>query len=173
MANPFLGEIRIFAGNFAPIGWAACQGQILQISQNAALFSILGTNFGGNGTSTFGLPNFQAATPMDAGQGAGLTPRVVGEVGGSPTVTLLANQIPVHSHTISGVTAPSASSNSPGGNFLGDGRTLAPYAPAATGTPMAATAIGPAGGNVPHNNLQPYLTLFFIIALQGVYPTRG
>jgi len=169
MADAFLGEIRIFAGNFAPYGWATCQGQLLPISQNAALFSILGTYFGGNGTSTFALPNLQAAAPMGSGQGAGLSPRPIGEVGGSPTVTLLANQIPSHTHTLGAVNTRGGTTT-PNGNFLADGP---PYAPAGAGTAMAPTAIGLSGGSLPHNNLQPFLAMYFIIALQGVYPTRS
>jgi microcystin-dependent protein len=172
VADQFLGEIRIFGGNFAPSGWATCDGQLLAISQNTALFSILGTMYGGNGTTNFALPNLQGSVPMDQGNGIGLTPRVVGEVGGVPTVTLLSNELPGHVHSFKGVNALGELST-PGGNLLAEQRTLVPYATPAAGQAMASQAIGLAGGNGPHNNLQPYLVMTFIIALQGVYPTRG
>jgi microcystin-dependent protein len=172
MSDQFLGEVRMFAGNFAPQGWAMCQGQLLSISQNAALFSLLGTNFGGNGTSTFGLPNFQGTAPMHQGNGAGLTSRVVGEVGGEKTVTLLTTQLPSHTHNFQTVQA-NGSSLSPGGNLIGGSRALTPFASPAPTQLMSASSCGPTGGNLPHNNLQPYLTVSFIIAMVGIYPTRS
>jgi microcystin-dependent protein len=176
MSNPFLAEIRIFAGNFAPVGWASCDGQLLSISQNTALFSLLGTTYGGNGTTTFGLPNFQGSAPMHQGNGAGLTPRPLGEMSGSPTVTLLQTELAAHSHPLQARPVP--------GNFTQPTVTSAMAevnpttsqiykAPAGAATvTMNAQSVGITGTGQPHNNMQPYLCLFFIIALQGVFPQR-
>ena len=173
MADQFLGEIRIFAGNFAPTGWALCQGQLLPISQNTALFSLLGTYYGGDGKSTFALPNLSDRVPLHQGRGPGLTERVLGETGGAATVTLTPAQMPRHTHT---VMAASASS-------LTTPDTTAALAPVADGTPayhadtgsrdpMAGSSVLTTGGGQPHNNLPPVLKLSFIIALQGIYPQR-
>lgn len=181
MASPFVAEIRIFAGNFAPIGWALCNGQLLAISQNTALFSLLGTNFGGNGTSNFGLPNLQGSAPLGPGQGPGLSPYVIGQSGGAPTETLITSEMPSHAHTPACLsTSPNpAPLLSPGGNVwavTGTRRTpsnmFKANPPGATAA-MNGAAIGTAGGNTPHNNLQPYLAISFIIALQGVFPARN
>ncbi len=172
MADPYVAEIRMFGGNFAPFQWATCDGQILAISQNTALFSLLGTNYGGNGTSTFALPNFQGSAPMDQGDGIGLTPRTVGEIGGTPNVTLISNELAAHTHTFNGVNAIGTVST-PVGNVLAEQQTLRPYATPAASQAMSPNAIGPAGGNLPHNNMQPYLAVTFIISLFGVYPPRG
>jgi microcystin-dependent protein len=172
--DPFVAEIRIFPFNFAPKGWAFCDGQILPLSQNTALFSLLGTTYGGDGKSNFALPNMQGNAPMHPGQGPGLSLHDLGETGGSDTVTLLESEIPVHSHTLMASTS-TASKPSPAGNSLAraaGGGT--PYV-APAGAPLvtfADVAIAPAGGDQPHNNMQPYLTLNFCIALQGVYPPR-
>jgi len=174
MSSPFLAEIRIFAGNFAPSGWALCNGQILAISQNTALFSLLGTNFGGNGTSTFGLPNLQGSAPLAAGNGPGLTPRVVGEVGGEANVTLLSTEMPSHNH-IASCAAGAGTEIPPAGAVWAEAaatRGIKAYASSAN-TTMAPQAIGLVGGNLPHNNLPPYLVLTFIIALQGIFPARN
>jgi microcystin-dependent protein len=177
MADQFLAEIRMVGFNFAPNGWAQCNGQLLPISQNTALFSLLGTYYGGDGKSNFGLPNLQASTVMGAGNGAGLTPRYQGDTGGEYAVTLLSNQLGQHTHAANCLTS-GGSSNSPAGNVWsasGDGR-VGPLDYANAGPAnisMNAAAIQPAGGNQPHNNLQPYLTLTFVIALQGIYPARG
>lgn len=173
MADPFVAEIRIFAFNFAPKGWAFCDGQILPLSQNTALFSLLGTAYGGNGKSNFALPNLQGNAPMHPGQGPGLSWHDLGETGGSETVSLLESEIPAHSHTLRADVLDIADTNvvSPNASLaLSSGGTL--YQGASNGN-MAANAIVPAGGDQPHNNLQPYLTLNFCIALQGVYPPRG
>jgi microcystin-dependent protein len=174
--DPYIGEIRLFAGNFAPRGWALCNGQIMAIASNTALFSILGTNYGGNGTTTFGLPNLQAGTAIGQGSGPGLTPRQVGETGGSPNVTLTIPTMPSHNHTFTGEQAQ-ADNPSPIGNFVAVNRNLSPYtAPGASGLnvqPMNPMAVGVAGGGQPHNNMQPYLGLNYIIALQGVFPPRS
>jgi microcystin-dependent protein len=174
MADPFVAEIRIFPFNFAPKGWAFCDGQILPISQNTALFSLLGTTYGGNGQSTFALPDLQGRAPMHPGQGPGLSLYDLGQTGGSETVTLLESEIPSHAHALQG-TAGIANQNSPAGTLVG--RPFgggSPYTPPA-GAPlvqMALETIDPVGGDQPHNNMQPYLTLSFCIALQGVFPPR-
>jgi microcystin-dependent protein len=175
MANPYLGEIRMFAGNFVPYGWAFCDGQLLPISQNTALFSLLGTFYGGNGTTTFGLPNLQGATPMDQGSGGDLTPRSIGETGGEATVRLSQGQLPSHTHDAIGTTA-AASSPSPVGNLWASAvdPSGSLYSDATTGlVPMASAAFGTVGSGSPHNNLPPYLAVSFIICLRGVYPSRG
>ena len=174
MADPFVAEIRIFPFNFPPKGWAWCDGQLMPISQNTALFSLLGTTYGGDGKSTFALPDLQGRAPMHPGQGPGLSLHDLGETGGSETVTLLESEIPAHSHAAMAQNFV-ASSNVPTGGTLS--RTAAGLnAYAATGGAMAFMApesLAPAGGDQPHNNLQPYLTFYFNIALQGVFPPRG
>lgn len=175
MANPFVAEVRIFACNFAPTGWAFCDGQILPLSQNTALFSLLGTTYGGNGLSTFALPNLQGCAPMQPGQGPGLSLRDLGETGGVESVTLLSSEIPAHTHTAQCATDP-GDVNTPGNaeNALARSSGASIYnASNANLVAMAPGALAPAGGSLPHNNMQPYLTLNFCIALQGVYPARS
>ena len=175
MADPFVAEIRILACNFAPRGWAQCNGQLLPISQNTALFSLLGTYYGGDGKSTFALPNFQGSAPMMWGQGSGLSLYDLGQQGGSQFVTLLQSEIPIHDHSMLGateageqksLTADAALVNSVGGNIYqtNSNQNL---------TQMNVQAISVAGASLPHNNMQPFLTLNFCIALQGVFPPRG
>lgn len=176
MSDPYVGEIRIVPFNFAPNGWATCNGQLMSISQNTALFSLLGTQFGGDGRSTFGLPNLQGNAPMNQGNGAGLTPRTIGETGGETGVTLTTSQIPAHPHTA--MCATSSNNGTPGPTvvFGGGGRGKEPaYAPASqqTAVLMSPQAVGMTGGNQPHNNMPPYLTLNFVICLQGIYPPRS
>lgn len=173
MADPFVAEIRIFPFNFAPKGWAWCDGQLLPLSQNTALFSLLGTTYGGNGKTNFALPDLQGRAPMQPGQGPGLSLHDLGESGGSETVTLLESEIPSHNHSMGAQTTPL------GGVASGQNATLSRPASGnlytATNSPlvqMAPTTLAPAGGDQPHNNMQPYLTLYFCIALQGVYPPR-
>jgi microcystin-dependent protein len=201
MAEQYLGEIRMVGFNFAPVGWALCEGQILSIQSNAALFALLGTTYGGNGTSTFGLPNFQSRVPVGVGQGAGLSNYAYGQVGGTETVTLLTNQMPSHNHPFSstGATATvqagsgTGTVGTPAGNYLVNGGdatgaglgevafNFAPQAHAGTlaniaGVSLslpAATALGATGGNLPHPNLQPYLAVYFIIATIGLFPARS
>ena len=177
MSDQYVGEIRMAGFNFPPVGWAQCNGQTMSISQNTALFSLLGTYYGGNGTSTFGLPNLQASAPMGAGNGSGLTPRVQGETGGESSVTLTSNQIPSHNHPVACMSGPGSlnSPNVPGNAvWAGDGsRGVELYATANTTIAMSTQAVQPAGGNLPHNNVQPCLTVTFIIAMQGLYPPRG
>jgi microcystin-dependent protein len=170
MADPFVAEIRIFGFNFAPTGWALCNGQILPISQNTALFSLLGTTYGGNGQSTFALPNMQGNAPMHPGQGPGLSLHDLGEQAGEEFVTLLESEIPAHSHALQGV-EDDASFKSPANMLLASGNQMY-LTPAAVNTNLAFQAIAPAGGSLPHNNMMPYLTLNFCIALQGVFPPR-
>ncbi len=171
MADPFVAEIRIFPFNFAPKGWARCDGQILPLSQNTALFSLLGTTYGGDGKSNFALPNLDGNAPMHAGQGQGLSLRDLGEIGGAESITLLDSEMPIHSHTW-GTTNQTGEDRTPanetlskavGGNIYGATTNLVQFNFA---------ALPPAGGGLPHNNMQPYLTLNFCIAMQGVFPPR-
>ena len=173
MSDQFVGEIRVFGCNFAPFGWAQCDGQILPIAQNTALFSLLGTQFGGNGTSNFALPNLQGCFPLNQGNGAGLTPRVVGETGGEAAVTLIASQMPVHTHNVNSA-ATSNSASPANAVFGGAGRGKPPaYAPGPVAVSMSPTAVGTAGSGLPHNNLPPYQVQNFCIALQGIFPPRS
>jgi microcystin-dependent protein len=171
MAEPFLGEIRMFGFNFAPQGWAMCNGQLLPISQNTALFSLLGTFYGGNGTSTFALPNLQSRVAVHQGQGAGLSTYALGQEGGSENVTLTPGQMPQHTHTV-GVNGSAATSSRPGGTV--PGRTTADaYGAAPDGSRMNAAMIGATGGGQAHPNIEPFLVLNFCIALQGIFPSRN
>jgi len=176
MSNQYVGEIRMVAFNFAPIGWALCNGQVLPISQNTALFSLLGTQFGGDGKSNFQLPNLQGMAPMHAGQGPGLSQRVIGETAGETSVTLLLNQMAAHSHPPKTATVSNSGTPGPTVTFGEGGRgkppAYAPYLNSAAVT-MANNAVGLAGGSQPHNNLPPYLTINFIIALNGIFPPRS
>jgi microcystin-dependent protein len=171
MSNPFIAEIRIFAGNFAPRGWAFCNGQILPISQNTALFSLLGTTYGGDGRTNFALPNLQGRFPMHPGQGPGLSLRSLGEINGSEAVTLTINELPAHAHALNA--AADATSVVPTGLLPGTPASAKIYGGTSNPTTLAGAAVGASGGSQPHNNMQPYLTLNFIIALQGVFPPRA
>lgn len=178
MADQFLGEIDIFGFNFAPAGWALCQGQLLPISQNAALFSLLGTQFGGNGTSTFALPNLQGRIPNHQGQGPGLSVYNIGQTGGAATVTLSTSTIPSHTHTLpvttvdGKVTTPTTANvvGAVGGGRGGGGGSAYGTTTLAN---MAAQNGNTAGGGQAHNNMAPYLTLNYCIALTGIYPSRN
>ena len=182
MSDQYVGEIRVVPFNFAPQGWAFCNGQLLSISQNTALFSLLGVNYGGDGRSTFALPNLQGSVPLHVGggQGPGLSPYILGETGGEAGVTLLASQLPPHAHALAGSTA-TATATTPGPTVLlaappGNPRhpsTLYKAGAVTTSVPLDPSMIGPSGGGLPHNNVQPFLTLNFIIALQGIYPPRS
>jgi microcystin-dependent protein len=183
MADPFVAEIRLLPFNFAPVGWAFCQGQLIPISQNTALFSLLGTYYGGNGTTNFALPNLMGVTPINQGQGPGLSLRNIGETGGSATVTLLNTQIPAHTHTVNPLAAaatadttppPSTGTTVPAGPSLGDPATAyqAYSTQVASAVAMKPTPTDVAGASLPHNNLPPFLTLNPCIALQGIYPPR-
>jgi microcystin-dependent protein len=179
MSDQYLGEIRMVGFNFAPTGWAVCNGQLMSISQNTALFSLLGTIFGGDGKSNFALPNLQAMAPMGYGNGFGLSPRSFGETGGEYTVTLQQSQIASHNHGVACISGAGSldSPNVPGNTvWASEGTQRVPpplYAAAATPVPMNNTAVQPNGFNAPHNNMPPNLTVTFIIALQGVYPSRN
>ena len=171
--NPFVAEIRIFPFNFAPKGWAFCDGQILPLSENTALFSLLGTTYGGDGKSNFALPNLQNSAPLQQGQGPGLSLYDLGEQSGSEYITLLTSEMPSHTHTISGDATPlNAKQVSPSGNVPGAPPGLTLYA-ATTNTTMNPSMLSVAGGSQPHNNMMPFLTLNFCIALQGVFPPRS
>lgn len=175
MAEPFIAEIRIVPFSFAPRGWALCNGQLMLIPQNTALYSLLGTTYGGDGKSTFALPNLQGRAPMHPGQGPGLSRHDLGELGGSETVTLLQSQIPSHTHS---VRAQSGRADLYGPVGLVPGRAVGGSVyrndvDIPNATPLNASTVAPAGGGQPHNNMQPYLALNFIIALEGLYPSRS
>ncbi len=172
MSEPFIAEIRIFAGNFAPRGWAFCNGQLLPISQNTALFSLIGTTYGGDGRTTTALPNLQGRAPMHPGSGPGLTLRRLGERGGTETVTLTEAQLASHSHMV-GATDDDAEETNPAGRLLALTPGEEAYAPPGALADMAPQATAHTGGSQPHNNMQPYLTINYIIALVGLYPSRS
>lgn len=171
MADPFVAEIRIFPFNFAPQGWAFCDGQLLPLSQNTALFSLLGTTYGGDGKSTFGLPDLQGRAPLHPGQGPGLSLYDLGQMGGSDTVSLLESEIPSHSHAAN-ASAADGFDQAPANSLLANGIAIGMYAAPGGLVSLSDNVLAPAGGDQPHNNLMPYLTLNFCIALQGVYPPR-
>lgn len=171
MADPFVAEIRIFPFNFAPKGWATCDGQLLPLSQNTALFSLLGTTYGGNGKSNFALPDLQGRAPMHPGQGPGLSLYDLGQSGGSETVSLLESEIPNHSHQLRAVNDVGDVAD-PAGNSMARSSGAAVYGAAGSTVSMSDQSLVPAGGDQPHNNLQPNLVLKFCIALQGVFPPR-
>lgn len=171
MSQPFIGEIRIFAGNFAPAGWNFCNGSLLPISQFDALFALIGTTYGGDGQQTFQLPNLQGRVPVHQGQGPGLSNRVMGEAGGTESVTLTANQIPAHSHALRAGSALSSGAAGAGGVLAATAVNI--YGTGQPNVPMAAQAITSQGGSQPHNNMAPYLGISYIIALFGVFPSQN
>jgi microcystin-dependent protein len=170
--DPFIGEIRLFGGNFAPVGWATCDGQLLSISQYTALFSILGTTFGGNGTTTFGLPDLRGRAPIHTGAGPGLAPYALGQAAGTENVQLLANQLPAHTHALNAYNG-AGNKTTVAGSLLANGAKPDYYSDQPASTTLNPAAIGSAGGGAPVSILQPYLTVTFIIALQGIYPSRS
>jgi microcystin-dependent protein len=173
MTDQFTGEIRIFPLNFAPLGWAFCDGQLMPITQNTALFSLLGTMHGGDGKSTFALPNLQSSAPMHQGQGSGLSIRTVGEQGGAETVTLLQSEMPLHTHQMRATSSPAdVSSPTPTTALARSTGKPVWHVPDGASQPLAVNAVAPAGADLPHNNLMPYLVFNFCIALQGIYPQR-
>ena len=172
MADPFVAEIRIFPFNFAPKGWAWCDGQLLPLSQNTALFSLLGTTYGGNGKSNFALPDLMGRAPMHPGQGPGLSLHDLGETGGSETVTLLESEMPAHVHGQVNNTDGGGQLNADG-RLWGEANTRIYSSNVNPAQAMHPQALAPSGGNQPHNNMQPYLTFYFCIALQGVFPPRS
>src|SRR4051794_22595491 len=166
MGTPYMSEIRLMSFNFPPKGWALCNGQLLPINQNQALFSLLGTSYGGDGRVNFALPNLQGRVPLHMGGGF-----VIGQVGGEQTHTLITSEMPSHLHDINVSTASSGGTDNPAGNFLGGANDL--YHTPAAQTSMNPATVGNAGGSLPHNNMQPYLTVSFCIALQGIFPSRN
>ena len=175
MAEPFVGQIIMTGFNFAPRGYLLCNGQLMSIAQNTALFSLLGTQFGGDGQTTFGLPNLQGRVGIHQGNGPGLTPRTMGETAGSETVTLLSTQMPMHNHLMATSNVAGAVTN-PGGNFVAassDPSLSASFRPTSDGSTLSPQAIGSAGGTQPHNNMQPYLVISFSIATEGIFPSRN
>jgi microcystin-dependent protein len=169
MAEPFLGELRIVGYNFAPKGWAMCNGQFLQISQNAALFAILGTTYGGNGTTNFALPNFQGRAPIHPGIGF-----VLGQTGGEQNHTLTVNEMPLHTHAVNGSSGNGNTQTAAGNTWAVEGsNTTFIYSNGAQDAHMAVSGIANSGGNQPHSNMQPFLVLNFVIALQGIFPSRN
>lgn len=176
MGSPFIAEIRMFAGNFALKGNAFCNGQIMPIQQNTALFSLLGTTYGGNGISTFALPDLRGRMPIGVGFPAGLTQRALGEQGGVENVTLILAEMPAHTHIPQASSAAGTQASPAAGVWAtsGGGRTPPPlYVAPPASVAMAAAAIGIQGNSLPHNNMQPYLTINYIIALQGIFPVRN
>jgi microcystin-dependent protein len=170
MADPFVAEIRMFGFNFAPTGWAQCNGQLLPISQNTALFSLLGTFYGGDGKSTFALPDLQESVPVHEGQGQGLSQYFLGQQSGTQFITLLESEMPLHTHNFT-ASEEQANENNAANNVPAGG--VAIWATATNPlTPMAFQTLAPAGGSLPHNNMMPYLVVNFCIALQGVFPAR-
>jgi microcystin-dependent protein len=172
MSDQYLGEIRMVAFNFAPYGWALCNGQTLSISQNTALFSLIGTYYGGDGVTTFQLPNLQSRVPIHQGQGLGLSPYVIGQVGGTESVTLTTQQMPQHNHNMN-VLGINATSNKAANNYLADSTSGNIYTSNNPNTTLNPNAISYQGSSQPHNNIQPYLCITFVIALQGIYPSRN
>ena len=169
MGEPYVGEIRMFAGSFAPAGWMFCDGQLLPISENETLFNLIGTTYGGDGQETFALPNLQSRVPIHAGTGSDGITYQLGEAAGVESVTLTSNQIPIHTHSMI-ATSEIGTLNIPQGNMLAQCAAVKFYSAAAPNTPLKSDAITPAGGSQPHENIQPYLTISFIISLFGVFP---
>jgi microcystin-dependent protein len=171
MADPFVAEIRIFGFNFAPKGWAMCEGQLLPLSQNTALFSLLGTTYGGNGKSNFALPDLQARAPMHPGQGPGLSLYDLGQTGGSETVTLLVSELPAHTHQMMAAADP-GDTNIPTSNAIARSSNASVYGTNGNTVGMALQSLSVTGASLPHNNMSPYLSMNFCIAMQGVFPPR-
>jgi microcystin-dependent protein len=171
MSSPFVGEIRMFGGSFAPAGWAFCDGQTLPISENDVLFNLIGTTYGGDGQQTFNLPDLRGRLPMHMGTGSGLSPRTIGEMGGVESVTLTTQQIPNHNHAPLAVSGSGNQSTPQNGVWAGAATSL--YSSSAPNLAMNNALINGAGGNQPHENLMPYLTISFIISLFGIYPTQN
>jgi microcystin-dependent protein len=173
MSEPFIGEIRMFAGNFAPRGWAMCDGQLLAVNQNDALFSLLGTTYGGDGRTTFGIPDMRGRIPVHPGSGPGLTNRRWGEKGGAETHTLTINEIPNHTHNVQAINKPGDSGNPENRLWAASSGAPLSYSDANPDTEMATQMINNVGGNQQHHNMMPNLCIHFIIALFGIYPSRN
>lgn len=180
MSDQYLGEIRLVGFNFAPVGWAMCDGQLLSIAQNTALFALLGTTYGGNGVSTFALPNLQSRVAVGMGQGAGLSPYTIGQTGGTENTSLSLSNLPAHTHPLLGSTATGTQSSPAGAAIaqINAGTAREPqialgYSPGTPSSTMASGSIGSTGNGVPFNIVQPYLAMNYIIALQGIFPSRS
>ncbi len=172
MAEPFIGEIRMFAGTFAPRGWAFCDGQLLSITQNEALFSLFGTVYGGDGRTTFGLPDARGRVALHQGTGPGLSPRALGQKGGVEDVTIIENQLPVHSHTMQGSSSV-GNQSSPQGRVVAESPSFDLYQSGAPTADMSPDTVTPIGGNQQHTNLQPFLCINCIVALFGIFPSQN
>jgi microcystin-dependent protein len=170
MSSPYVGEIRMWGGNFAPVGWAFCDGAPLPIDQYTALFQLIGTTYGGDGQTTFNLPDLRGRAPVHQGQGPGLSNYIIGQAGGVESVTLTTQQIPTHTHALTATTATGTQAN-PGGNLLANSQGPQPYIQENPDGVLNAQAMGSAGGSQPHDNLQPFLGINFILSLEGIYPT--
>ena len=173
MSQPFIGEIRMFGGSFAPRSWAFCNGQLLAIAQNDALFSLLGTTYGGDGQNTFALPDLRGRIPVHRGQGSGLSPYDLGQVGGVESVTLLTQQLPAHSHAFVASTAAASPTSEPGGSVTAAASAPLYVEPSGALAGMSSQAITPVGGTQPHGNVAPFQCVSFIICLEGIYPSRN
>jgi microcystin-dependent protein len=171
MSNPYIGEIRMFGGSFAPAGWAFCDGQLMPIAENDALFTLIGTTYGGDGQETFGLPNLQSRVPIHQGQGSGLQNYTIGEAAGVESVTLTTQQIPVHNHSWLASTG-GGTSISPQDTVSAAPPVMKLYRLGSPSDPMAANLINPVGGSQPHENVMPYLTINYILSLFGIFPTQ-
>jgi microcystin-dependent protein len=172
MGEPYIGEIRMFGGNFAPAGWAMCDGQQIPISENDALFTLIGTTYGGDGQEVFNLPNLQSRIPIHAGKGPAVSNTYqLGEAAGVESVTLTTQQIPIHTHAIVGTSAIGSDAN-PAGNFLASSSSINAYAVFTPANAFASTALTPVGGSQPHENIMPYLCINFILSLYGIFPTQ-
>jgi microcystin-dependent protein len=172
MSSPYIGEIRMFAGNFAPAGWALCQGQLMPISENDTLFNVIGTTYGGDGQETFGLPDLQGRIPIHMGQGAGLQNHNIGDKFGAESVTLSAQQLPTHSHALLATTG-SGTTTSATGNLVSASPDNQIYTQDVGSVALASNSVSPVGGSQPHDNMQPYLCVNYIISLFGVFPTQN
>ena len=171
MSNPFVGEIRMFGGNFEPNGWAFCNGQLLSIGNNEILFTLIGTTYGGDGQNTFALPDLRGRVPIHQGSGAGPSSRSLGETGGRETVTLTLAQMPAHSHSLNASPTAASAAAGPGGVLAAS--TTQIYGAGTPATPMDGAAVTPVGGNQPHQNMAPFQAVNFIIALFGIYPSQS
>jgi microcystin-dependent protein len=173
MSDPFLGEVRMFAGNFAPVGWQFCNGQLVSIAENDALFFLLGTTYGGDGVTTFGLPDLRGRTPIHQGSSGGLTPRVLGQMTGTEAVALTAAQLPSHFHPVRAVSAVGTQAGPGLASWAGASTGERQYSPGAPNATMAATCTSTAGGGLPHENMAPFQAVSFIIALNGIFPQQN
>jgi microcystin-dependent protein len=172
MADPYIGEVRLFAGNFAPQGWALCQGLLLSIVENEALFTLIGTTYGGDGQTTFGLPDLQGRVPIHQGTGAGLSTRFIGERAGTESVTVTTSQMPAHNHPLGATSAAAQAAAVPSGSVLA-ATPVSLYGAGAATAPMASTALAATGGAQPHENMAPFAVMNYIIALFGIYPSQS